>query len=99
MFTYCPFKKKHCVPLHSTVGVAKLNFKSRCFNVCPKMKRGANCLMNIYKFNSLSAKSSQVDEHLKTIHKAFHVEICFKLKPIDCKIAYLLHIFNNLIVL
>ena len=53
----------------------------------------------LYKLNSLSPKSSYVDEPLKTIHKAFHVESCFKLKPIKCKIEYLIYLFNNLIVL
>ena len=98
---YCPFKNKHCVLLHSTVGVVKPNFNLiSCFIFCLKMKRRTNCFMNVlYKLNSLSPKSSYVDEPLKTIHKAFHVEICFKLKPIECKRAYLLYIFNNLIVL
>ena len=50
--------------------------------------------MNIYKVEySLSAKSSKVNERLKTIHEAFHVEIYFKLKPIECRITYLLYIF------
>ncbi len=55
------------------------------------------------KLHSLSAKSSLesslVSERLKMIHEAFHVEIYIKLKPVECKIAYLLYIFNNMIVL
>ncbi len=45
------------------------------------------------KLNSLSAKSSKANGRLKTIHEAFRVEIHFKLKPIECKITYLLFIF------
>ncbi len=33
------------------------------------------------------------------MHEAFHVEIYFKLKPIEYKIIYLFYIFQNLIVL
>ncbi len=44
--------------------------------------------------NTLSAKSTyKVNERLKRIHEAFHVEIYFKLKPIERKITYLLYIF------
>ena len=67
MFAYCPFKNKHCVPLHSTVAVVKPNFKLSIFNFCLKRKRMANCFINIYKLNTLSAKSSSVDERLKII--------------------------------
>ena len=52
--------------------------------------------MKIYKdkfINTLSAKSTSVNERLKRIYEAFHVEIYFKLKPIECKITYLLYIF------
>ena len=42
---------------------------------------------------------SLVNEHLKAIHEAFHVEIYMKLKPTGRKITYLLYIFNNLRVL
>ena len=41
----------------------------------------------------LSAKSSLVNERLKAIHEAFHVEIYIKLKPTERKITYLLYIF------
>ncbi len=52
--------------------------------------------MKIYEdkfINTLSAKSTQVNERLKRIHEALHVEIYFKLKPIECKITYLLYLF------
>ena len=49
---------------------------------------------------SLSAKSSSVNERLKTIHElVFHVKIYTKLKPIECRITYVLYIFYNVIVL
>ena len=40
----------------------------------------------------MSAKSSKVNERLKTIQVAFHVGINLKFKPIECKITYLLYI-------
>ncbi len=36
MLAYCPFKNKHCVLLHSTVGVVKPNFKLSCFTLPQK---------------------------------------------------------------
>ncbi len=69
-------------------GVIKNNILS-CFNFQLKT-------MKIYKdkfINTLLAKSTQVNERLKRIHEAFHVENYFKLKPIECKITYLLYIF------
>ena len=43
--------------------------------------------MLILILNSLSAKSSPANEHLKIIHEAFHVEIYINLRPIECKIT------------
>ncbi len=46
--------------------------------------------MKIHKdklINTLSAKSTQVNERLKRIQEAFNVENYFKLKPIECKIT------------
>ena len=47
----------------------------------------------------MNKKKTTKKERLKTIHEAFHVEIYIKLKPIEYKIAYLLYIIYNLIVL
>ena len=47
----------------------------------------------VIKLNSLSANSTSVNKHLKTIHEVFHVKNYIKLKPIEWKITYLLYIF------
>ena len=50
--------------------------------------------MNIYKwFVELLAKSSKVNERLKTIHEAFHVEIYFKL--LNMPISYILELGSS----
>ena len=61
------------------------------------MKAKLNLFKMCMSLNSLSPivgkkQLSQIEEHLKAIHEAFHVEICIKLKPTECKITYLLYI-------
>ncbi len=63
------------------------------------MKRRANCFLNVYKVTYFVGKKQLVNEHLKTIQGVFQVKIYTKLKPIECRITYLLYIFYNVIVL
>ncbi len=59
-----PFYKL-CIPLHSTVGVVKLNFKLSCLNfakACFKMKIRANCLHEYYKLLKQSVGKKQLSQ-------------------------------------
>ena len=66
---------------------AGVNSRAELVTLAGVYARTALCAVGSeIKLNSLSAKSSQVNERLKTIHKAVRVEIYIKLKPIEWKI-------------